>query len=111
MLFRSRWDPVGFAERQLSERADAHLAPAARVLHLQGSARDLLAVLDAVDMPTPSRVTGPEPQPDGSTTALVSIPWRYGPQFSTRLRSVLAERQAARRGDPVTVHIDPGNPG
>lgn len=105
-----RWDPVGFAERQLTERAGAHLAPAARVVLLRGAARDLLAVLDAVDVPTPSSIIGPEPQPDGSATAIVSIPWRYGPQFSERLRAVLAERQAARRGDPVAVVVDPGNP-
>jgi primosomal protein N' (replication factor Y) len=106
-----RWDPVGFAHRQLQERESAHLPPAARVITLTGSAADLLDIVPQLNLPQPSQVVGPfEPQDvrrdPGIVNMHVTVPWRFGSQMSQQLRDVLAQRQAVRRGNPVRVRID-----
>lgn len=106
-----RWDPVGFANRQLQERESAHLPPAARVISLQGHARDILEVLDELQIPQPSQVVGPVVESDQRARAHISVPWRHGADMSKQLRKVLAQRQATHRGDPVRVQIDPASLG
>ena len=106
-----RWDPVGFAKRQLQERQSAHLPPAARAISLQGSARDVLEVIDELSLPEPSQIIGPVAEPNGLARVHIGVPWRHGADMSHQLRNVLAQRQAAHRGDPVRVHVDPAQLG
>lgn len=106
-----RWDPVGFAQRQLQERESAHLPPAARVISLTGSASDVLEVLDELALPQPSHIVGPVGEPDGRARVLIGIPWRHGADMSQQLRNVLAQRQAAHRGESVRVQVDPASLG
>ena len=42
-----RWDPHGYAERELAERAALHLPPAVRIAQLTGPALPTLEVADA----------------------------------------------------------------
>ena len=43
-----RWDPHGYADRELSERAALHLPPAVRIAQLTGPALPTLEVADAL---------------------------------------------------------------
>jgi primosomal protein N' (replication factor Y) len=64
-----RWDPAGFAERELDERAELHLPPAVRVAAVTGDRTAVDAVVARVglreDLGTGSGVLGPvEVDPD-----------------------------------------------
>lgn len=66
-----RWDPAGFAERELDERAELHLPPAVRVAAVTGDRTAVDAVVGRVglreDPGTGSGVLGPvEVDPDAS---------------------------------------------
>ncbi|NBO46498.1 MAG: primosome assembly protein PriA, partial [Actinobacteria bacterium] len=89
----------------------AHLPPAARAISLQGSARDVLEVIDELSLPEPSQIIGPVAEPNGLARVHIGVPWRHGADMSHQLRTVLAQRQAAHRGDPVRVHVDPAQLG
>ena len=102
-----RWDPVGFAQRQLQERQSAHMPPAARVVTLTGASADLLETLAALTLPQPSQVIGPSLSDSGKYQLTLSMPWHLGAAFGTHLREVLALRQATKRGESVQVRIDP----
>ncbi len=56
-----RWDPAGFARRELEERQSAHLPPASRLATLTGAEPDLTEALAALDLPPGSEVLGPVP--------------------------------------------------
>ncbi|NDB17787.1 MAG: hypothetical protein EB027_00630 [Actinobacteria bacterium] len=102
-----RWDPSGYAERALSERANAHLAPAARMFVLTGAADDLLSVLHAVSVPQPADIINPHEVPGGSHRMVISVPWQRGAATAASLREVLALRQASHAGGAVQVRVDP----
>src|SRR5690606_4182910 len=60
-----RWDPGGFADREMAERQSAHLPPASRVATLTGDSDTLDAALAAVRsqerFPPGTEVLGPVP--------------------------------------------------
>ncbi|MGV8977500.1 MAG: primosomal protein N' [Cellulomonas sp.] len=54
-----RWDPAGFAARELAERAELALPPAVRVASLTGTREAVEAVVGRLDLPLGSDVLGP----------------------------------------------------
>jgi primosomal protein N' (replication factor Y) len=58
-----RWDPGGFAGRELAERQSAHLPPASRLATLTAGEEDVVAALDALGLPPGAEVLGPVPAP------------------------------------------------
>ncbi|MBA2464703.1 MAG: primosome assembly protein PriA, partial [Nocardioidaceae bacterium] len=60
-----RWDPAGFARREMIERQSAHLPPASRLATMTGSAEDLDAALMTLRLPDGADVLGPVPLPFG----------------------------------------------
>ncbi|HEY6795526.1 MAG TPA: primosome assembly protein PriA [Kineosporiaceae bacterium] len=56
-----RSDPAGFAERELAERAELRLPPAAAVATLTGPASAVRSMLDLVRLPAGTAVLGPVP--------------------------------------------------
>ncbi|CAN5418937.1 primosomal protein N' [soil metagenome] len=105
-----RTDPVGLAQRELDDRASAHLPPATRLATVEGPAETLLGLLDA-DWPQPSEVLGPVPVDtqrgeDPRSRLIVRVPRGRGTELSRALHLIQARRSAAKL-KPVRVEVDP----
>jgi primosomal protein N' (replication factor Y) (superfamily II helicase) len=116
-----RWDPAGFAERELAERATLHLPPAARVAALTGAPRAVAELLDLATFPPGAEVLGPAPvdesrrapAPTGAhddepvVRALVRVPVPEGGALAAALHAAAGVRSARKSVDHVQVMIDP----
>jgi primosomal protein N' (replication factor Y) len=110
-----RWDPAGFAARELADRATVHLPPAARVATVTGkpvAVRDLLAL---ADLPVTAEVLGPVPVDESADVGgdddlvrtLVRVPIADGPALSAALHAAAGVRSAKKAPDVATIRIDP----
>ncbi len=114
-----RWDPVGFAERELAERRELGLPPAVRVAAVTGTREAVDAFLARVRVPPGGTVLGPvaveaSPVPggppatlDGSVRALVRVPVEAAVELAATLAASAAVRSARREGGSVRVQVDP----
>ena len=104
-----RWDPRGYAERELAERAALHLPPAVRVAQLTGPALPTLEVADALSAELGDMVlrrSGPLPGPQDAVTWLLAVSIADGPHLTAALHRLQAAR-SARRAPMVSVRMDP----
>ena len=110
-----RWDPAGFARRELEERQSAHLPPASRLATLTAPDDDLTAALAQLVLPPGAEVLGPvpvpataRPQPDEPVLlrAVVRVPRAGGAALSRTLVEMQGVR-SARKQPPVRVQVDP----
>lgn len=109
-----RWDPAGYAARELAERRELGLPPAVRVARLTGPALATAELARSVGAGVGSeraRVVGPLPGSDEDhVTWLVSVTLADGPALSGALRREQALR-SARRDPVVTSRMDPASLG
>jgi primosomal protein N' (replication factor Y) len=101
-----RWDPVGFATRELDARRSAHLTPAARMATVQAPPGALTEVLAALDLPRYVEVLGPVDVGDDLARIVLRTPRERGAGLSQALQNVQAAR-SARKLPPVRVEVDP----
>jgi primosomal protein N' (replication factor Y) len=107
-----RWDPAGFARRELEERQSAHLPPASRLATLSGPEADLTAALGALELPPGAEVLGPVPVPgagppdEPTLRAVVRVPRASGAALSLTLARMQGVR-SAKKLPPVRVQVDP----
>ena len=113
-----RWDPGGFAGRELEERQSAHLPPSSRLATLTGAGPDVDAALAGLRLPAGAEVLGPVPvEPTGSgppgrsddepsVRAVVRVPRTAGPELSRTLVEMQGVR-SAKKLPPVRVQVDP----
>ncbi len=111
-----RWDPAGYASRELAERTELDLPPAVRIASVTGP-RDAvdtlvgrldvagLEVLGPVPVDTPSESLEPE------VRALVRVPRNQGAVLARALAASQAVRSARREGGTVRVQLDPADLG
>jgi primosomal protein N' (replication factor Y) len=100
-----RWDPGGFAHREIDERHAAHLPPASRVATLSGDADQLEQALGSLVLPAGAEVLGPVPDGDG-VRYVVRVPRVAGPTLSAALQTMQAQR-SARKEPHLRVEVDP----
>lgn len=105
-----RADPVGLAERELADRAEAHLPPAARVAVLEGPA-DVVEQLAASHWAPGTDVLGPVPVParpgtDAGQRLVLRTPRRQGAALAAAVKEVQAQRSAVKL-PPLRARIDP----
>jgi primosomal protein N' (replication factor Y) (superfamily II helicase) len=110
-----RWDPAGFAGRELEDRQSAHLPPASRLASLTGTEDDVTAALAQLRLPPGAEVLGPVPvtapgpaDPDAAATvrAVVRVPRAGGHALSRTLVEMQGVRDA-RKLPRVRVQVDP----
>jgi primosomal protein N' (replication factor Y) (superfamily II helicase) len=101
-----RWDPGGYAEREMSERQDAHLPPASRLATLTGEADAVSEALASLTLPPGGEVLGPAAHDDGQLRAVVRVPRASGAALSRALVELQGVR-AARKLPVVRVQVDP----
>jgi primosomal protein N' (replication factor Y) len=116
-----RWDPAGFAGRELEERQSAHLPPASRMASLTGPEGDLATAVEALRLPAGAEVLGPVPvasppapgpdrardqDPDPPHRVVIRVPRGAGADLSRTLQEMQGVR-SARKLPPVRVQVDP----
>lgn len=122
-----RWDPGGFAERELSLRQELGLPPAVRIASLTGGKSDIESFLARLTLPAEVRVVGPTaltagwaqpaqpaqphsgappPAEDIDYRSLIFFPFAMATNITSRLRALKASNAAKRTGSPVQVRCD-----
>ncbi len=101
-----RWDPEGFAARELAERRSAHLPPAARLATVSGSADMVTEALAALALPGYVDVLGPAVTDDGQVRLVIRTNQERGAGMTKALQRLQAAR-SSRKQPPVSVHVDP----
>ncbi|MEW2296877.1 primosomal protein N' [Streptomyces sp. NPDC006743] len=118
-----RWDPVGHALRELSERAELGFPPVSRMAAVTGPGAAVADFLHAVELPRDAEILGPVPVPDTPAgrprrpgapppgehweRALVRVPPGSGSALAAALKTAQAARTARGSGEAVWVRIDP----
>ena len=125
-----RSDPAGFAERELAERAELMLPPAAAVATLDGPPAAVRSLLEVLRLPEGTAVLGPVPhapvtagatgaagtdqradphaEPDGqSVRAVLRAPLELAAPLARALQDAAAVRSARRDPGSVRVQLDP----
>jgi primosomal protein N' (replication factor Y) (superfamily II helicase) len=113
-----RWDPVGFAERELAERAELGFPPAVRMAAITGSPAAIAEFVGAAELPALAEVLGPVPaevnganhDPEPAQRALIRIPRADGLALARSLHATQAARSARKDGagpKAVRVQLDP----
>jgi primosomal protein N' (replication factor Y) len=101
-----RWDPAGFAGRELEQRAAAHLPPASVMATLTAPSDELEGFLDELVLPGYAEVLGPLAVDGGSLRAVVRVPRADREALTTALRQIQGARSTRKRTH-VRVQIDP----
>jgi primosomal protein N' (replication factor Y) len=99
-----RADPVGFARRELDERAATHLPPSGRLAVIDGEP-DVVEGWASRDWTAHTEVLGPI-ELDEDARLVLRAPLREGAELARRLHEAQAERSADKL-PPVRVRIDP----
>jgi len=114
-----RWDPAGFAGRELAERIELGFPPAVRMAALTGAPDALRDLIEAARLPGDADVLGPVPAPPprGRDSAggaaermLVRVDRRQGAALAAALHAAAAVRSARKAPDPVRIELDPLSP-
>lgn len=109
-----RWDPSGFARRELAERQSAHLPPASRLATLTGDSSAVSSALEMLQLPSGTEVLGPvavDPAPgrgseEPQVRAVVRAPRSVGSALSRSLVEMQGVRDA-KKMVAVRVQVDP----
>ncbi len=102
-----RWAPGWFAARDLADRRELSLPPAALMAMVTGSRDDVFDLTE----PLPQEVERIGPMesggPDEAQRLLLRVPWREGPMLTTALQDARARRSARKAPGAVQVRVDP----
>lgn len=105
-----RWDPAGFAEREIRERHSAHLPPASRAATITGAPDEVETARLALVLPEGAEVLGPVPvessEPAATVRLVVRVPRARGAELSAALRDLQASR-STRKLPHLRVEVDP----
>jgi primosomal protein N' (replication factor Y) (superfamily II helicase) len=101
-----RWDPVGFAQREMAERRSARLPPASRLATLVGAEDDVEAAVAALRLPEGAELLGPVPAGDTGQRLVVRVPRPAGAALSRALVELQGLRDA-KKLPAVRVQVDP----
>ncbi|HEY9564860.1 MAG TPA: primosome assembly protein PriA, partial [Nocardioides sp.] len=102
-----RWDPAGFAERELEERRSAHLPPASRLATLTGPTGAVDDAVTVLTLPDGAELLGPLALEDTYLVrAVIRAPRRAANALSESLLELQRVR-SSRKLDPVRVQVDP----
>jgi len=107
-----RWDPAGFAERELNDRAQLGFPPAVRMAAITGDPAAVASLLSSVTAgfevlgPIPAERSGGSGEEE-QVRALVRAPRDQGMALARALHEAQAARSARKDGGGVRVQLDP----
>lgn len=108
-----RWDPTGFAERELADRQQLRFPPAGRMASLTGAPADITELLALSQLPPSTEELGSValPRRDDEAAeqirALLRVPRTDGLGLAEALHAGAAIRSARKSGGPVRIMLDP----
>lgn len=113
-----RWDPQGWAERELEDRAEVGFPPAVHLIAVDGPAETLADLMPQLPVPDEVEILGPVDLPPGEELpghdgvveperVLLRVPPRLLHGVSTELRAIVVTRSGRRDTEPVRVRLDP----
>lgn len=102
-----RLDPVGFAERELADRAEAGFPPVTRLVSLEGGVQAVEDAARALHADTGAAPLGPVPVADGEVRALLRTPLAPGRALVAAAKAVQARRTAHKEEGLLRVRVDP----
>lgn len=116
-----RWDPVGFAEEELSQRTELALPPSVTMASIDGAGPAIVAFADTVQLPDGGVALGPVELPSGVRLPSglnrdeVSDPQRIllrctraqGRELAAALHAAQVARNAQHDTNPIRVQMDP----
>ena len=102
-----RWDPAGFAVRELADRTALGFAPATRMAALTGTASAVAELIEAAQLPDDAEVIGPVPAGKGQERMLVRVPRSHGVELARALKAGAVVRSARKAAEPVKLVLDP----
>jgi primosomal protein N' (replication factor Y) len=111
-----RWDPTGYASRELVERAELALPPTVRIASVTGPRDAVDTFVARLDVPQlevlgPVPVEAREESLEPEVRALVRVPRPQGAALARSLAASAAVRSARREGGSVRVQLDPADLG
>ncbi|WP_166391431.1 primosomal protein N' [Nocardioides ochotonae] len=101
-----RWDHAGFAERETSERVEAHLPPASRMATITGEPGAVDDAVTLLDLPPATDVLGPVPAGEEECRIVLRAPRVHGAALSRALGELQRVR-SARKLNAVRIQVDP----
>jgi len=101
-----RHDPIGFAQREIEQRASVDLPPVKRLAVLSGTQADIDELLSITQLPDGVTKRGPVPMATG-VRLLLAIDRAHGVELAQALKESTAVRSARKRGEPVNIRFDP----
>ena len=102
-----RLDPVGFAERELADRAEAGFPPVTRLISLEGGVQVVEDAARALHADTGAVPLGPVPVADGEVRALLRAPLTRGKALVAAAKAVQVRRTAHKEDGLLRVRVDP----
>ncbi|HTZ42638.1 MAG TPA: primosomal protein N' [Jatrophihabitans sp.] len=111
-----RWDPAGFAERELADRQELRFPPAGRMASLTGAPADVAELLSVSQLPDSAEELGSVavppagPRKEGAAEQirlLLRVPRPAGNALAEALHAGAAVRSARKSGGPVRTMLDP----
>ncbi|GLU46019.1 primosomal protein N' [Nocardiopsis ansamitocini] len=107
-----RWDPPGFAERELAERRELGFPPAVAMASVTGEPANVRELLDQLVLPEGTELLGPVAVANGfgegtAERALLRLPRGSARELSTALKAAAAARSARRDEKLAQVRVDP----
>jgi primosomal protein N' (replication factor Y) (superfamily II helicase) len=118
-----RWDPAGFAARELADRGQLGFPPVSRMAAVSGPPEAVAELLGQAELPQEAEVLGPVPLPvvepgrprrvgeppagEQWERALVRVPPGSGQALAGALKTAQVARLTRREGPPVQIRVDP----
>ena len=102
-----RWDPAGFAERELTERGELQLPPATRMAAIRGASAAVSGLMRHFDAPPGVEILGPVPWSPDEVQVLVRCELAQGSRLTRALAAAAAVRSAHKDREPVRIQVDP----
>ncbi|MEZ2389617.1 primosomal protein N' [bacterium RCC_150] len=122
-----RWDPAGYAARELSLRQELQLPPAVRIASVTGKRADVVHFTESLAQSVQLRAIGPAPvslapasrsaapgrpstgkpvDGEGAVRTLLFVPYSQASEATKVMRSLKAANSAKRTSGPVQVRLD-----
>ncbi|GAA2144814.1 primosomal protein N' [Nocardioides koreensis] len=101
-----RWDPAGFASREMQERQEAHLPPASRIATVTGEPGAVDDALTLLTAPPAAEVLGPVDVDEEESRVVIRVPRAQGSALSHALGD-LQRMRSSRKLAAVRIQVDP----
>lgn len=110
-----RWDPSGYAARELADRRDLAFPPVTRIAALTGTVSDVTELISSATLPASATELGSTPVPRSPRSSdtgeqvrlLIRVSRPDGVALADALHAAAAVRSSRKSGGAVRIQLDP----